>query len=181
VVSYRIQEYLSAIIEPSRIEVRPIKVDVEKFKNPVITIDLRKKYSQFSKIVLMISRLEPEKNMIMALEAFKKVIEKIPTAGLVIVGKGNEENVLIQKAIQLGIQKSVIFEGWQNDTPSYYKTADLFLSTSWYEGYGVTFAEAQAAGTKIVSTDVGIAREIGATIVDWKPESIASGIIGIIA
>lgn len=180
VVSYRIQEYLSTFIEPSRIEVRPIAINVERFKNPPITTDLHAKYPQFSKIILMVSRLEPEKNVEMALDAFKIVLQKIPTAGLVIIGSGSLENSLIKKVVDLGISKSVIFAGRTEDTPSYYKTADVFLSTSWYEGYGVVFKEAEAAGTKIVSTNVGIVSETGATIVDWTPESIAQGITGII-
>ncbi len=43
---------------------------------------------------------------------------------------------------------------------SYYKTADLFLLTSNYEGYGRTIIEAMAAGCPVVMTDVGIAGEI---------------------
>lgn len=177
VVSYRIQEYLSTFIEPSRIEVRPIAVDVEKIRNGSITTDLHKKYPQFLKIVLMVSRLEKEKNIEMAIEAFKKVLEKIPTAGLIIIGSGSEKAALEARAPK----SSVIFEGWQTDTASYYKTSDCFLVTSWYEGYGMTFLEAQAARVKIVSTDVGIAREVGAEIVEHTIDSISHGIIRIIA
>jgi glycosyltransferase involved in cell wall biosynthesis len=177
VVSYRIQEYLSIIVEPSRIEVRPIVVDTEKIKNAQITVDLHKKYPQFSKIVLMSSRLEPEKNIGMALEAFKKVVEQVPQAGLVILGTGGEEAALKKLSQDLGIQNSVIFEGWQMEIATYLKTSDCFLNTSWYEGYGMTLVEAKSAGTKIVSTNVGIAREIDAEIVEWNPESIARGII----
>jgi glycosyltransferase involved in cell wall biosynthesis len=172
VVSYRIQEYLSTFMEPSHIEVRPIAVDFEKMKAAPVAFDLHTKYSQFSKIILMVSRLEKEKNIGMAIEAFKKVLEKMPQAGLVIVGSGSEIGMLKSKA-----PESVKFEGWQSDTSSYFKTADLLLHTSWYEGYGVVFKEAKAVGLKIVSTDVGIAREVGACIVKWTPEDIARGII----
>ena len=55
---------------------------------------------------------------------------------------------------------NIVFEGWQNDSLSYYKTADLFLNTSNYEGYGLTFLEAAVSGCPIVTTDVGIASEL---------------------
>jgi glycosyltransferase involved in cell wall biosynthesis len=177
VVSYRIQEYLATFIEPSRIEVRPIAIDVERFKNAPITTDLHKKYSQFSKIILMISRLEPEKNIEMALRALREVHQTLQGVGLVIVGSGSEEERLKRLSAQLSLQNSVIFAGWEDDTASYYKTCDCFLVTSWYEGYGVTFKEAQASGAKIVSTDVGIAREIGGEIVPHTAEGTAHGII----
>lgn len=43
----------------------------------------------------------------------------------------------------------------------YYKTANLFLLTSNYEGYGMAAVEAAAAGVPVVMTDVGVA--LGAT------------------
>jgi putative flippase GtrA len=55
-------------------------------------------------------------------------------------------------------------EPWCDDPASYYKTADCFLITSDYEGYGMTIVEALAAGCPVVSTDVGIAKEAGASI-----------------
>jgi len=61
---------------------------------------------------------------------------------------------------KLKIDKSVVFEPWQNDLISYYKTANLFLVTSNYEGYGMTIVEAIASHCPVVSTDVGIAKEI---------------------
>ena len=174
VVSDRIKKYLGG---GENIEVRPIAVDIEKIKNAPIVADLHKKYPQFSKIILMASRLEKEKNIGTALEAFKIVLQKLPVAGLVIVGSGREKGELEENAVKLGIKNSVIFEGWQDDMASYYKTCDCFLVTSLYEGYGMTLVEARAAGAKVVSTDVGVAREAGAEIVEHTTKGISNGII----
>ncbi len=43
---------------------------------------------------------------------------------------------------------------------SYLKTADIFLNTSLYEGYGLSIVEAAAAGLAIVTSNVGITPEI---------------------
>ncbi len=181
VVSDRIKSYLvdSLGIDPSRVTVRPIAVDVNKIKNAPITADLHKKYPQFDKVVLMASRLEREKNIDLALHAWPEVLKKIPKAGLVIVGKGSEQGNLSQLVEKLGIKDSVIFESWANQATlaSYYKTADLFLNTSLYEGYGMTLVEAQAADCKIVSTDVGVAKEAGAQIADWSKDDVAAKIV----
>jgi glycosyltransferase involved in cell wall biosynthesis len=177
VVSERLKTYVSKYVSPEKITVRPIIVDVEKIKNAPITVDLHKKYPQFSKIVLMASRLEKEKNIEMAIGAWKMVLEKVPTAGLVIVGAGSEEGRLKSLVTRNRMQNSIIFEGWQNDIGTYYKTCDCFLVTSFYEGYGMTFVEAHAARTPIVSTDVGIADEVQAEIVEYTPNDIARGII----
>lgn len=171
VVSNGIKKYLveSLKIADSKINVRPIAVNTDWIKKSPITADLHKKYPQFKKIILMASRLEPEKNIELAINSWSEVIKLIPSAGLIIVGSGSQENGLKRLASRLGLDQSVLFESWadQSTLASYYKTADLFLVTSLYEGYGMTLVEAQAAGIKTVSTDVGVAREAGAKIIGW--------------
>ena len=162
-------------IDSSKIFVLPIFVDIEKIRNTPITVDLHKKYPQFEKIVLIASRLEKEKNIQLAISAIQEVIKKYPKTGLVIVGDGSRLKSL--KAESERLKEGIVFEGWQEKQTiySYYKTADLFLITSDYEGYGLTIIEALATGLPVLSTDVGIAREMGALIVDR--DSIAKNIV----
>lgn len=184
VVSNRIKDYIAGTIsvDPSRITVRPIAVDIERIKNASITADLGEKYPQFDKIALVASRLEPEKRVDLVVSSWPEVLRVIPKAGLVIVGKGSEEQKLRELAKKLGLSGSVIFLPWadQPTLTSYYKTADVFVNTSMFEGYGMTLVEAHAAGLKIVSTDVGVAREVGAAIVDWRPSHVARGIAAVL-
>ncbi|MFA6432654.1 MAG: glycosyltransferase family 4 protein [Candidatus Paceibacterota bacterium] len=180
VVSDRISQYVIETlgISPAKIFVRPIAVDVEALKNAPITADLRKKYPQFGKVVLMASRLEPEKGVELAIRSWPEVIKDIPKAGLIIVGSGSQAGKLKALVAHLGLDHSIVFESWadQGTLASYYKTSDLFLNTSLFEGYGMTLVEAHAAGCRIVSTDVGVAGEQGAMIVEQSPVAVARGI-----
>ncbi len=106
----------------------------------------------------MASRLTKEKNIGMAIKAMKGVIKQYPETGLIIVGDGPEKNKL--KAESRKLKANVVFENWTDDLASFYKTADLFLLTSNYEGYGRTVIEAMVANCPVVMTDVGIAGEI---------------------
>jgi len=157
-------------IESSKISVLPIFIDIEKIKNTTATIDLHKKYPQFDKIILMVSRLEKEKNIPLAISAIKEVVKRYPKIGLVIVGDGSEKK-------NFKLNDSVVLDGWQNNETiySYYKTADLFLTTSDYEGYGITIVEALASELPALATDVGIAREAGAYITDR--DNLANNIV----
>jgi len=162
VVSSRIKQTLVRDygIDSDSVDVLPIYTDVSVVEEA--NEDIHAKYQQFGTIVLMASRLTKEKNIPCALRAFARTGEKHPEAGMVVVGTGPEEQRLKKLAKKLGIENKVIFEGWKDDVSDYFKTADIFLLTSDYEGYGRTLFEAARGQTAIVSTDVGI---IGDTFV----------------
>ncbi len=161
VVSERIKKSLVSrfTLHASRIDVLPIFTDTEKIKNAPVRIDLRKKYPQFDFIALMASRFTKEKNIPLAISAMAEVVKKYPRAGLIIVGDGPEKKNYESGIRNYELEDNIIIENWTDDLASYYKTADVFLITSDYEGYGRTAVEALAAGLPVVMTDVGIAGE----------------------
>ncbi len=165
VVSERIKVSLESNVkgQKSKVIVLPIFVDVKKIASAKVKTDLHQKYPGFDSIVLMASRLTREKNIEMAIDAFaelKPITYNLkPKTLLLIVGDGPERPEL-QKLIVKGQLSNVILEPWTSDMSSYYKTADCFLLTSDYEGYGRTVIEAMAAGLPVVMTDVGLAGEL---------------------
>ena len=146
------------------VTVLPIFLDTEKIKNTPIKTNLHKKYpGRF--IILMASRITREKNIVMALEAMRGLTQNDTRTNaekvlLLIIGDGPEKEHLRRMAYSLKLDESVVFESATSDLASYYKTCDLFLLTSDYEGYGRTLIEAAAIKAKIISSDVGIVPEI---------------------
>jgi glycosyltransferase involved in cell wall biosynthesis len=151
------------------IEVRPVAYDFSNL-DAAPKFELKKNYPEFKKIILMVSRLESEKNISLAISAFVDLNRQ--DIGLFIVGSGREEKKLKNLVHKFNLEKKVRFEGWQNDLGSYYRGADVLLSTSLYEGYGLIFAEAEYCGLPIISTDVGIAKESGALIANNRAEIV---------
>lgn len=139
--------------------VLPIWRDISGIQKAEVKYDLRTVYPRFNFIALIASRLEKEKNVGLAIRAFKAVVAHDAKAGLIIVGDGGEQKRLKRLVSNLGLEKNVIFEGWQNDVISRYKTADIFLNTSNHEGYCLSLVEAASAGCPIATTDVGIIGE----------------------
>lgn len=164
VVSKRIKNSLISKfkISDDKIFVLPIFINAEKIKNASITVDLRKKYPQFNFIILTVSRLAKEKNISFILKTMKTVIKKYKSIGLVIAGSGPLKEKLEKEAENLNIRKNIIFEGnVEFETIiSYYKTADIFILASNYEGYSMAAVEAAVCGLPVVMTDVGVAGEI---------------------
>ena len=143
-----------------RIDVLPVYIDIPYYQNAQPKFSLREKYPQFNFTILMVNRLTKEKNVAFAIEVFADIVQTYSKIGLIIVGEGHEKSRLQSLAKKLGVADSVIFEPWQNDVISYYKTANLFLLTSTYEGYGRAPIEAAACGIPVVTSKVGITASI---------------------
>ncbi len=106
---------------------------------------------------LTVARLEKEKNLETAIKAFAYACLD---AELVIVGDGSQRENLEHLARELKIENKVIFAGWQNNLQKFYAEADIYISTSLYEGYGMATVEAAAAGLPLIVSDAGLTREI---------------------
>lgn len=158
VVTQGLESQISNLTSAS-ITVLPIYVDRKKIEDSRITFDLHARY-HWHFILLAVSRLTAEKNISLALETLALVRKKFPDTGLVIVGSGPEENRLKTLARKLKLNGAVEFVGWQDDLASFYKTANAFIQTSLFEGYGLSLVEAGLSGLPIITTPVGIALEL---------------------
>lgn len=147
---------------PSKVEIRPVAIDEARLNNlsEGQSDFLRRKYPEYEKTVLMVSRLTPEKNYLFALEVFGEVIKGKQNIGLIIVGEGPLKEAIHLKASEIGIDELVRLEGWQEKLGDYYRSATVFFHAAKYEGYGVVFKEAEYCRIPMVSSDVGIAGDI---------------------
>lgn len=127
---------------------------------PMEVTAIEERYPAWKRIVLVSSRFTKEKDIYTAIRAFCMLRRYDASTGLLIVGNGPERRRLSRYARGRLPAGSYVFEGWQQNLSAYYEAADLFLNTSRYEGYGLTLIEAARARCPIVSTDVGIAREL---------------------
>lgn len=106
-------------------------------------------------VFINVGRLQSQKNHTLLIKAFVKVVEKEPTARLIIVGEG-ELRTEIEKLIQqYGIERYVSMPGQCNDVMRRLNAADIFVQSSDYEGLPISGLEAMACGLPIVSTKAG--------------------------
>ena len=146
-----IQQYTHAPVS-----VLPVFVDITHVRSaqPAALADM---YG-FEKTILVVARLEAEKNVGQAIACMRAVVERVPGVGLVVVGDGSQRQALEGLVARWGLQDSVRFVGYQKDVGPFYKGADLLLVTSVFESYGAALVEALSVGAPVVSTDVGVAR-----------------------
>lgn len=105
------------------------------------------------KTILWLGRISNEKNPIQAVEIFARVHAEHPDAKMMVVGSGSEklEGLMKGKITELGLDDCVEMCGFHTDVEPFYQQADVFLSTSSYEGFPLTILEAQSHGIPCVA------------------------------
>jgi glycosyltransferase involved in cell wall biosynthesis len=101
--------------------------------------------------ILTVGQLKAEKNHALLLRAMAELPRD--DAKLMILGEGPLYDELQKLAKAIGISDRVIMPGFVLDPTPYYESADLFVLSSDYEGFGLVLVEALLAGLPIVSTD----------------------------
>ncbi|HSL42437.1 MAG TPA: glycosyltransferase [Anaerolineales bacterium] len=118
-------------------------------------------------LILQLGRMVPRKGVDTAIRGFAEMVRRRKIAArMVIVGGGSREpdpvitpeiDRLQKIAAEEGVADRVIFTGrrGRQELKYYFSAADVFISTPWYEPFGITPIEAMACGTPVIGADVG--------------------------
>ena len=112
--------------------------------------------------IACISRLVKGKGIEYALHAMELIVKRYPTSKLMVIGDGNIRQELESLTNSLGIEKNVEFIGEvpNYDIPKYLASVNIYLLTSFREGFPLSLLEAMALGLPIISTPVEVAQNI---------------------
>jgi len=102
--------------------------------------------------IITVGRLKKQKNHALLIRAFKR-LSATTDARLMILGIGDLEEETKGAVRAVGLADKIFMPGAVTDPAPYYRSADLFVLSSDYEGFGNVIVEALACGTPVVSTD----------------------------
>ena len=112
------------------------------------------------KTIVTAGRLMCQKNQVMMLEAFSKLLEVFPEYQLIIYGEGPYREKLEETVHKLDIEKNVLMPGSVSDLYDKIKCAELFALSSDYEGMPNALIEAMCLGMAVISTKVSGATDL---------------------
>jgi glycosyltransferase involved in cell wall biosynthesis len=147
-----------SIIQPERIDIIHSGVDIDLYMETQVNIENKKRsigLNPKSLVVGTVGWLLPIKGPMHLLNAMIKIWQSLSDVQLVYVGKGDQEEVLKQQAMKMGVSDKVKFLGWRDDVHEIMPVFDLFALPSLNEGMGRVLVEAMAAGKAIVASNVG--------------------------
>lgn len=153
--------------DPRKIVMIPCGFDPQEFY-PIPKALARQKLNLplQARILLQLGRIVPRKGIDNVIKAFAKFRKPEDKAQLLIVG-GNSlqpdpaltpEIGRLQKIAQhCGVAHAVHFVGQVKRVllKYYYSAADVFITTPWYEPFGITPLEAMACATPVIGAEVG--------------------------
>lgn len=141
--NFKINQALIAVI-PNPIDIERIeRLQGEKVSHPWLSGSIP--------VIVSAGRLNKQKDFPTLIRAFSLVRQKME-ARLIIIGEGEERPNLERLVRELGMASCVDMPGFARNPYPYIKRADLYVMSSFYEGFPNALVEAMACGTPVVST-----------------------------
>lgn len=155
----------------------PPGVDAKSFAPSVDGAAVRARHGLTGRpVVVCVSRLVPRKGQDVLIRALPAVLEQVPDAALLTVGKGPYQARLAELARRVGVSEHVVLTGGVpfEELPQHFAAGNVFampcrtrLMGMDVEGLGIVFLEASASGLPVIAGDSGGA-----------PDAVRPGITG---
>jgi len=158
-VSYAMRDELVSLGYPEqKIRVVYNGVDVKKYRPerfpPEEVKEFRDKIGvRNSPMILFLGRLAWVKGADTLVRAMPLILKEVPDAKLVILGKGDQQQLLTQLVSSLDLQNNVILHFKyvsEEERMLYYASCDVAVFPSKYEPFGIVCTEAMAMGKPVV-------------------------------
>jgi glycosyltransferase involved in cell wall biosynthesis len=107
--------------------------------------------------LLTISRLTPQKNQAAVIRAAARFEPKLPVR---LIGSGPQQGALERLAAERGVPVTIESGLTDADVVTAYRTAEVVVCPSRFEGFGLTPMEAIACATPVVVSDIPPHREL---------------------
>ena len=174
---------------PNRIRVIPTGIDIHAMAGGESRDATRARLGipTDAHVVGTVSRLYEEKGHLVLFEALPKIVEKISSAHVLVLGTGPMRPALEADVARRGLAAHVTFSGFYHDLPGALRAMDMLAQPSILdEGLPTSILEAQSLGLPVVASRVGGVHEsiedgvTGLLVPKRDPDALANALIEIL-
>lgn len=108
---------------------------------------------QDSFVIGHVGRLCSQKNQLFLIELLTELVKERPECMLLLVGEGEDKQLLEQRAREIGVSEHVVLMGATKYVEELFWAMDVFAFPSLFEGLGIVAVEAQTAGLPVICSD----------------------------
>ena len=114
------------------------------------------------RIITTASADVPLKGLKFLIEAMTEIIEEIPEAHLMVLGRAKEKGDIAKLISRLNLEEKISFRSGlsQSEVVSLYSSSHICVIPSLYEGFGFGAGEAMACSLPLISTQSGGLKEV---------------------
>lgn len=136
--------------------------EIRKKSNRIDELNVEERKLIQDKYIVSCCRLDRQKDVQTTIKAFKNLKEKYKIEEkFYIVGDGDKREELEDLVKKLNLEKEVMFLGTQKNPYIWMKNAQVFIHSSYREGFGMVIVEAMITNGKVISSDCPVGpREI---------------------
>lgn len=137
----------------------PNGINVSRFTNakPYKKEEVNDSFTDKTKLLCMAGSFSKQKDQATIVRAMKMLPNDIH---LLLVGEGELKQKNYKLARELNLENRIHFLGFRNDIEKIFKTSDIIILSSHWEGFGLVAAEGMAAGKPVIASDVDGLREV---------------------
>lgn len=164
-----------------------LHIDCEVIYNP-LSFESHIKSTCNEKDIIFVGRLlQEQKGLDLLIEAFNIIHKSKADWNLKIVGDGKDRDSLLDNIKKYNLEDNILLVGRCDNVKEHYLYSSIFVSTSRWEGFGLSITEAMECGVPVVSFDNSGPKEIinkpginGILVENYDAVKLANEIINLI-
>ncbi len=139
-------------------------------------------------VIGFVGRLTRDKGVPELVDAFERMLDRVPSARLLLVGwfDESEDGLSEELRARIDTHPRILRTGFVQDAAPYYKAMDVMVLPTWREGFPNVVLEAAATGIPVITTlstgsrDAVVPEVTGLLVPAGYPEAITEAVLRLI-
>jgi glycosyltransferase involved in cell wall biosynthesis len=177
-------------VAPRRVRVIYDGIDGAHWQRSAIPASVRRGvregfgFDETNIVCITVANLHPAKGLQFLIDAAATVLDLVPHVRFLFVGQDHMNGQLQAKCRELGIDRAVVFAGFQSDIRSLLAASEIAVLPSLREGLPISLMEAMSMSLPVVATRVSgipelVSQDVGYLVNEGDPAALIEPIVAL--